>query len=179
MSRIGRKPVPLPDSVTFSEVGGNIIVKGPKGQLTQQTAGGITFTVDDGVVRLERENDTPKYRANHGLMRALLGNMVHGVSQGFERKLEIIGVGYKAEVKGNALVLTLGFSHEIKYPFPDGIKMTVDKGTEISVLGIDKEKVGQVASELRGFRPPDSYKGKGVRYQGEYVRLKAGKSATA
>lgn len=181
MSRIGRKPVPLPKGVTFSVDGGNILVKGPKGEMTKKIAPGITFSVDNDVVQVNRNSDARQQRAYHGLMRALLANMVHGVSKGFERKLEIIGIGYKAEVKGSKLVMNLGYSHPIEYPFPDGIKIGVEKGkgnvnSVVVVSGVDKETVGQVAAELRGKRPPDSYKGKGVRYQGEYVRLKAGKS---
>jgi large subunit ribosomal protein L6 len=137
---------------------------------------GITMAEDGGVMKVSRSRDTPTLRARHGLMRALLANMVTGVSQGFEKKLQIIGVGYKADVKGKSLVMNLGFSHPINYPIPDGIQIAVDKGTEISVKGINKEQVGQVSAEIRGFRPPDSYKGKGVRYFGERVRLKAGKS---
>lgn len=181
MSRIGRKPVPLPKGVSFSVQGESIEVKGPKGQMTKKIAPGITFSVENDVVQVAREGDARQQRAYHGLMRALLANMVHGVSKGFERKLEIIGIGYKAEVKGNQLVMNLGYSHPIEFPFPDGIKIDVEKGkgnvnSVVVVTGIDKEQVGQVAAVLRGKRPPDSYKGKGVRYQGEYVRLKAGKS---
>ena len=177
MSRIGRQPVALPSGVTVTSAEGVLAVKGPKGSLSRKIAGGITFDNADGVVNVKRDGDSKTFRANHGLMRALLANMVHGVSQGFEKQLEIIGVGYKAEVKGSKIVLNLGFSHTIEYPFPDGITMSVDKNTAITVKGIDKEVVGQTAAELRGFRPPDSYKGKGVRYKGEVVRLKAGKSA--
>lgn len=181
MSRIGRKPVPLPKGVTFGVDSGNISVKGPKGEMTKKIAPGITFSVDNNVVQVGRASDARQQRAYHGLMRALLANMVTGVSKGFERKLEIIGIGYKAEVKGKKLVMNLGYSHPIEYPFPDGIKIGVEKGkgnvnSLVTVSGVDKEVVGQVAAELRGKRPPDSYKGKGVRYQGEYVRLKAGKS---
>lgn len=176
MSRIGNQPVPLPKGVDFTDGGDTIHVKGPKGELTVRVAGGITFAMADRVVRVARAGDSPKYRANHGLMRALLANMVHGVSTGFEKQLEIIGVGYKVEARGNGLLLNLGFSHPINYPFPDGIKVAVTGTNKMTVQGIDKEKVGQVAAELRGFRPPDSYKGKGVRYAGEHIRLKAGKS---
>jgi large subunit ribosomal protein L6 len=177
MSRIGRKPVSLPSGVTVTAGDGVLAVKGPKGSLSRKIATGIAFDNVDGVVNVKRENDHSAVRANHGLMRALLNNMVVGVSQGFEKKLQIIGVGYKAEVKGSKLVLNLGFSHPVVYPFPQGITIAVEKNTEISVKGIDKEAVGQTAAELRSFRPPDSYKGKGVRYVGEHVRLKAGKSA--
>ena len=177
MSRIGNKPVAVPSGVTVSESGGVLTVKGPKGQLTQNIVDGISFDIGDGTVKVNRADDRRQYRANHGLMRALLNNMVTGVSAGFERKLEIIGVGYKAAVQGNKAVFNLGYSHPVDFPFPDGVSISVDKNTLVTVSGIDKEKVGQAAAEIRGFRPPDSYKGKGVRYQGEYVRLKAGKTA--
>jgi large subunit ribosomal protein L6 len=177
MSRIGNKPVAVPSGVTVSESGGVLTVKGPKGQLTQHIVDGISFDIGDGTVKVNRADDRRQYRANHGLMRALLNNMVTGVSAGFERKLEIIGVGYKAAVQGNKAVFNLGYSHPVDFPFPDGVSISVDKNTLVTVSGIDKEKVGQAAAEIRGFRPPDSYKGKGVRYQGEYVRLKAGKTA--
>ena len=177
MSRIGNKPVAIPSGVTVTAANGEISVKGPKGKLDQHIVDGISFDIGDGRVVVNRADDRKAYRANHGLMRALLNNMVTGVTAGFERKLEINGVGYKASVQGNKAVFNLGYSHPIEFPFPEGITIAVDKNTSVTVSGIDKEKVGQAASEIRGFRPPDSYKGKGVRYEGEYVRLKAGKSA--
>lgn len=177
MSRIGKKPVSLPKGVTVVASDGLVRVKGPKGELARGVAHGITFAQEGEQMQVQRANDEPAVRANHGLMRALLANMVQGVSQGFSRQLEIQGVGYKAERKGQTLVLNLGFSHQVIYPFPDGITVDVEQNTKLSVKGIDKELVGQVASELRGLRPPDSYKGKGIRYQGERVRLKAGKAA--
>ena len=176
MSRIGNKIVVLPKAVEVSVADGKVVVKGPKGTLDAKLAQGVSFDVSDGEVRVRREGDTPRLRANHGLMRALTANMVRGVSVGFEKKLEIVGVGYKAETKGKEIVLNLGYSHPIRYPFPQGITISCESPTKITVTGIDKEQVGQVASELRGFRSPDSYKGKGVRYEGERVRLKAGKS---
>ncbi len=176
MSRIGRKPIPLPKGVTVDWSSGQLTVTGPKGSLTREIADGIGFEQGDGVVIVQRADDSKRQRSFHGLMRALLANMVTGVSRGFTRELEIIGVGYKAEVKGSQLIMNLGYSHPIKYPCPDGIQITVTKNTKVQVSGIDKEVVGQVAAELRGKRPPDSYKGKGVRYLGEQVRLKAGKS---
>ena len=177
MSRIGNKPVAVPSGVTVTSADGQLTVKGPKGQLTQRIAEGISFSVEGDVATVSRANDSKPYRANHGLMRALLNNMVTGVTKGFERKLEINGVGYKASTQGNKAVFNLGYSHPIEFPFPEGVTISVDKNTSVTVSGIDKEKVGQAAAEIRGFRPPDSYKGKGVRYEGEYVRLKAGKSA--
>jgi large subunit ribosomal protein L6 len=177
MSRIGNKIIVVPSGVTVSVNGDLLVVKGPKGQLQQKIAMGISFDIQSEVVKVNRENDSKPFRANHGLMRALLNNMVTGVTQGFERKLEINGVGYKASTQGNKAVFNLGFSHTIELPFPEGVTIAVDKNTLVTVSGIDKEKVGQCASEIRGYRPPDAYKGKGVRYQGEYVRLKTGKSA--
>jgi len=177
MSRIGNKPVAVPSGVTIATAEGQLVVKGPKGQLTQKIADGISVDVDGDVARVSRSNDSKPFRANHGLMRALLNNMVTGVTQGFERKLEINGVGYKASTQGNKAVFNLGYSHPIEFPFPEGVTISVEKNTSVTVTGTDKEKVGQAAAEIRGFRPPDSYKGKGVRYAGEYVRLKAGKSA--
>ena len=176
MSRIGNKPVDLPKAVEFSVRGGRFYVKGPKGALENKVADGISFDVGEGVIKVERSSDSPRIRANHGLVRALLANMVRGVTSGFEKKLEIIGVGYKAEARGKEVVLNLGYSHPIHYPFPDGIQISVEGNTKLTVVGIDKEKVGQVAAELRRMRAPDSYKGKGVRYVGEHIRLKAGKS---
>lgn len=176
MSRIGSQPVALPKGVTFALVDGQMHVKGPKGTLSRKIVDGISFVQEGDAVVLARVNDTPTIKARHGLMRSLLNNMVIGVSQGFVKQLEIIGVGYKAEQLGNKLVLNLGYSHVIEYPFPEGISVSVEKNTKLAVSGIDKEKVGQTAAVLRGFRPPDSYKGKGVRYQGEHVRIKAGKS---
>ncbi len=177
MSRVGVKPVAVPKGVDVQITGGEIRVKGPKGQLTQHIVDGISFDVQDDAVVVTRTSDVKQIRANHGLMRALLNNMVVGVSEGFTRNLEIIGVGYKAQIQGNKALFSLGFSHQIEFPFPEGVKVSVDKNTKISVTGISKEAVGQAASEIRGFRPPDAYKGKGVRYEGEYVRLKAGKTA--
>jgi len=176
MSRIGKKPVTLPSGVTVTVGATELKVKGPKGEVSRKLARGITFDQVDNVITVLRSSEDPKIRANHGLMRSLLFNMVTGVSKGFTKGLDIQGVGYKAEVKGKTLVMNLGYSHPIKYPFPDGITITVEKGTNVIVSGADKETVGQVAAELRGKRPPDSYKGKGVRYAGEHVRLKAGKS---
>ncbi len=176
MSRIGKLPVALPKGVDVKVADGSLRVKGPKGALTRSIVSGISFDVSDGSVEVARSGDTKQERANHGLMRALLANMVTGVSAGFERKLEIHGVGYKAEAKGKKVVFNLGFSHPIEYAFPDGVTVEVEKGGKLKIKGIDKEQVGQAAAVIRGFRPPDSYKGKGIRYAEERVRLKAGKS---
>jgi len=177
MSRIGNKPIVIPAGVTVQVADGRVAVKGPKGSLYAPVVAEVSVRVDGGQLLVARDNDTPTGRARHGLMRALTANMVEGVSRGFERKLEISGVGYKAEVKGSSVVLALGYSHPVVYPFPDGITIAVDAATKLTVKGINKERVGQVAAELRSLRSPDSYKGKGVRYAGETVRLKPGKSA--
>lgn len=177
MSRIGKKPVALPAGVTVRAQDGVLQVKGPKGELSRALAVGTSVTLEPGAAVVQRADESNQIRANHGLMRALLANMVTGVSAGFVRNLEITGVGYKAEVKGKSLVLNLGYSHQVVYPFPNGITIEVEANTKVRVKGADKELVGQVASELRGLRSPDSYKGKGVRYAGERIRIKAGKSA--
>jgi large subunit ribosomal protein L6 len=179
MSRIGRKPIPLPKGVTIEATDEGVRVKGPKGEIRRPMADGISLETADGEIEIRRADDSIQQRASHGLMRALVSNMVSGVTTGFERRLEIHGVGYKAETKGNSLVMSLGFSHPITYAFPEGIKIAVEatQPAQIVVTGIDKERVGQTASEIRGFRPPDHYKGKGVRHKGEYVRIKAGKTA--
>lgn len=177
MSRIGKLPIPVPAGVNITVANGVLKVKGPKGELAQTLASGVAVEQEAGVARVTRVDDSRQVRANHGLTRALLNNMVKGVTTGFERKLDIQGVGFKSEVKGNTLVLSLGFSHQIEFPFPAGITITVDKGTKLSVKGSDRQVVGETAAKLKAFRPPDSYKGKGVRYEGEHVRLKAGKTA--
>ena len=176
MSRIGKLPITVPNGVTVT-LGDTITVKGPKGQLERSVVAGVTVHHADGVVTVERETDHRVHRANHGLMRALLNNMVVGVTKGFEKKLEIIGVGYKAENKGSNVLFNLGYSHPIEYTPPKGVSVAVEKNNKITVSGIDKEAVGQTAAVIRGFRPPDSYKGKGVRYADEVIRLKAGKAA--
>lgn len=177
MSRVGKNPVSIPSGVTVTVADGSVKVKGPKGELSQALVHGITAAVEDGSVVLSRPDESKQSRASHGLVRALVNNMVTGVSQGFEKKLEVIGVGYRADVKGSQLVMNLGYSHPINYDIPKGVAVAVDKQNVITIQGIDKQQVGQVAAEVRAFRSPDSYKGKGVRYQGEYIRLKTGKSA--
>jgi large subunit ribosomal protein L6 len=177
MSRIGKLPISVPAGVTVSVGDGAIKVKGPKGELTQSLVEGVDLNITSGQVNVARRDDSRQSRANHGLVRALVNNMVTGVTKGFERKLEIQGVGFKSEVKGKTLVLSLGFSHQIEYPFPNGITIEVEKGTKVTVKGSDKQLVGETASKLRSLRSPDSYKGKGVRFEGEYIKLKAGKTA--
>lgn len=177
MSRIGKNPIAVPDGVKADINGAVVHVRGPKGELKLECIPGITVAQVEKNLVVARASDSATDRANHGLVRANLANLVRGVSQGFERKLEIQGVGYKAEVTGDELVLTIGFSHLIHYKIPKGIKIVVEKQVRIAVQGVDKQQVGQVAADLRAFRPPDSYKGKGLRYEGESVRIKAGKSA--
>ena len=176
MSRIGNQPIELPKGVTVT-LGDVIVVKGPKGELKQAAIEGVSGAIEGETLTFTRASDHRTHRANHGLARALVANMVTGVTNGFERKLEIIGVGYKAETKGKNVVFNLGYSHVIDFVPPDGVTVAVDKNTKITVSGIDKAAVGQVAADIRSFRPPDSYKGKGVRYAGEVIRLKAGKAA--
>lgn len=176
MSRIGKKPVPVPGNVTVTVDGSNVKVKGPKGELAWQFRPEIGFEQADGQISVTRPSDSKEHRALHGLSRALLANMVEGVTNGYRKTLEIVGVGYRAEKKGNDLVLTVGYSHQVTYPQPDGITLSTTAPTVVVVEGIDKAKVGQVAAEIRSVRPPEPYKGKGIRYQGEQVRRKAGKT---
>ena len=178
MSRIGKLPITIPEGVTVEAIDGVIHVRGPKGSLEQRLVQGVKLEQEENKLQFTRVSNAYKTRAYHGLMRALVANMVHGVAKGFERKLEIVGVGYKAEVKGADLVMALGYSHPIVYPIPEGISIEMEKANIMVIRGIDKLMVGQSAAEIRAFRPPDSYKGKGIRYKGETIRLKAGKSAT-
>jgi large subunit ribosomal protein L6 len=176
MSRIGKKPVPLPKGVTASIEGKTVKVKGPKGELKTVLVEEIDATLDPehGIVLTPRKDMEAADRM-WGMSRTQVNNLVHGVTHGFEQKLEIQGVGYRAAVQGKTLNLQLGFSHEVNYPIPAGIAIAAEKPTMLTVSGIDKQLVGQVAAEIRGYRPPEPYKGKGVRYAGEYVRRKEGK----
>jgi large subunit ribosomal protein L6 len=176
MSRIGRKPVVVPKGVTLTLSGSSLSVKGPKGELSRIFHPEMTLEVKGEELLVTRPSDEPKHRALHGLTRSLVQNMVDGVSKGFIKTLEIQGVGYKAEPKPFGLQLALGFSHPVQYKAPAGIKFTVDNNTIVKIEGADKEMVGQVAAEIRSLRKPEPYKGKGVRYQGEQVRRKAGKT---
>jgi large subunit ribosomal protein L6 len=178
MSRVGRKPIPVPGDVTVTISEGTVKVKGPKGELERAFRREIEVRQEDGQLLVSRPSDSKEHRALHGLTRALLANMVEGVTNGYRRTLEIIGVGYRAEKKGSTLVLTVGYSHQVQYPEPDGISLTTTSPTVVVVEGIDKEKVGQVAAEIRSVRKPEPYKGKGIRYQGEQVRRKAGKAGS-
>ncbi len=177
MSRIGRLPVPIPPGVEVQVDGSRVTVRGPKGELTQEFHPDMRITVEDGRVRVERPNDERRIRALHGLTRALINNMVIGVSQGYRKTLEIHGTGYRAELKGKTLVMSLGFSHPVVVEPPEGITFIVNpKANTVTVEGIDKQKVGQVAAEIRAWRPVEPYLGKGIRYAGEIVRRKAGKA---
>jgi large subunit ribosomal protein L6 len=176
MSRIGKMPVDMPSGVDVKVDGSQVTVKGSKGELSRQFNDRVSFSVEDGVITVVREDDTRESRALHGLSRALLANMVHGVSEGFTKVLEIQGVGYRASLKGSDIELLVGFSHPVDVKAPKGITFEVPEPTRIVVSGIDKEQVGQVAADIRKVRPPEPYKGKGIRYAGEYVRRKAGKA---
>ena len=177
MSRIGNKPIPVPDKVNITIDGKDVVVKGPKGELNHTIHPVISIKEEDGTLLVERPTNQREHRALHGLTRALVANMVTGVSDGFRKTLKIEGVGYTSEMRGNDLVLRLGYSHEIVMNPPEGISFTVeDRGTTIHVDGIDKQVVGQVAANIREVRPPEPYKGKGVRYSDERIRRKAGKA---
>jgi large subunit ribosomal protein L6 len=179
MSRIGNSPISLPSGVDV-KVGEDVVeVKGPKGSLTQTINPTITVSVDDGVVTVERDNDERENRALHGLTRALLNNMVIGVTDGYSKELTAVGVGYRAALKGRTLELQVGFSHPVVMEAPDGVTFEVPEPTKIIVSGMDKQKVGQVAADVRAVRPPEPYKGKGIRYSDEYVRRKAGKAGVS
>jgi large subunit ribosomal protein L6 len=177
MSRIGRKPVAVPEAVTVEIAPGNIAVKGPKGELTQTLSREMSVAEEDGVITVARPTDRGEHRALHGLTRSLIANMVEGVTDGFEKRLEIEGVGYRAQLKGKNLELALGYSHPVAIDAPEGIEFEVPQPTEVVVRGIDKQLVGQVAADIRKRRPPEPYKGKGVRYKGEQVLRKVGKRA--
>jgi large subunit ribosomal protein L6 len=177
MSRIGRAPIPVPEGVDVSVDGSRVAVKGPKGQLEQEFRPEMAILLEDAVLRVERPSDERLHRSLHGLTRTLLANMVVGVTQGYEKRLEIVGVGYRAAMKENDLELALGFSHPVIVRPPEGIEFEVPQPTRITVRGIDKQLVGEVAAGIRKLRKPEPYKGKGIRYEGEYVRKKAGKAA--
>ena len=174
MSRIGNKPIPLPSGVKIAVAADKIDVQGPKGKMTVAVPRGVSFEQKDGVLNVKRNAE--EYRAVHGLARALVANAVHGVTAGFKKDMDIVGVGYRAELKGKIVNFALGKSHPIEFPVPEGIQITVDKQTHIVVSGADKGKVGQVAADLRALRPPDPYKQKGVRITGERLKKKAGKA---
>ena len=177
MSRIGRKPIPLPAGVKVQLSAGAVDVQGPKGKLKIRVPSGITFEQKDGVLNALRQSE--EHRALHGLARALVANAVRGVTEGFKKELDIVGVGYRAESKGKNIVFALGFSHPVEFPVPEGIQIAVEKQTHLVVSGADRAQVGQVAANIRGLRPPDPYKQKGIRLVGERLKKKAGKAGAA
>lgn len=177
MSRIGKKPISLPAGVTVSVEDGNIVhVKGPKGELFEKINSDMKVNVEDGVVTVERPSDEKEHRALHGLSRTLIANMVEGVSNGFSRGLDIVGVGYRAQMQGKKLVLNMGYSHPVEMEAPEGIEFEVPSANKIIVKGISKQAVGEMAAKVRSVRKPEPYKGKGIRYENEYVRRKVGKA---
>ena len=179
MSRIGKKPIPIPQGVKVLVEGEIVRAEGPKGKLSQPVPRGLNARVDDGRVVVTREGDQRTVRALHGLTRALLANMVNGVKDGFERKLDIVGIGYRAQAQGRNIQLSLGYSHPVIFPLPEGITVEIDKQTAITLRGADKALLGQTAARLRALRKPDPYKGKGIKYADEVIRRKVGKKAGA
>ncbi len=176
MSRIGKRAIPLPDKVTVTIEGQTVAVKGPKGELSRVLPSGVFVEQEEKTLKVNRVNDSRTARERHGLCRTLVSNMVEGVSQGYTRRLEIQGVGYRAAVQGQKLVLSMGYSHPVEMDPPQGIQFAVENNTNVIVTGIDKELVGNTAARIRAVRPPEPYKGKGIRYAGEQVRRKAGKT---
>jgi len=179
MSRIGKKPVIIPEGVKVEIKDGSLLVEGPKGKLSQELSPRVSAEIKDKQIYFKRVSDIKSDKALHGLYRALTANMIKGVTEGYLKELEIIGVGFKAQVQGNILNMQLGFSHPVNFPIPEGIKIETPKPTQIVVRGIDKEKVGEVAKEIRSVFPPEPYKGKGIRFAGEYIKKKLGKAAQA
>src|SRR5581483_3967102 len=175
MSRIGNKPVTIPSGVTANVEGQTVKMKGPKGALQIVLHDDVAVKLESGAIKVDPRHETKRARSQWGTARTMVANLVTGVTKGFERKLEITGVGYRAAVQGKNLQIALGYSHDVIYPIPEGIAIAAPKPTEITITGIDKQKVGQVAAEIRGFRPPEPYKGKGVKYAGEYIFRKEGK----
>ena len=179
MSRIGRLPIELASGVKVNISGDRVEVQGPKGTLAHSLPRGITAQIEERQMRIQRKNDSKRQRALHGLARALLANAVRGVTTGFTRNLEIHGVGYRAELAGKKLKFSLGYSHPIEFPLPEGISVTVERNTRLSISGCDRQQVGQIAADIRALRPPDVYKLKGIRYENETLRKKAGKTGAA
>ncbi len=176
MSRVGRKPIEIPKGVKIQIADGQFVAEGPKGQVKQALIDGFPVKVENGIVSVERAGETGPDRAKHGLMRALLANAVKGVAEGFSQGLEIIGVGYKAEVRGSEVHFALGYSHPVVFPIPPGIKIEIDKANRMTVSGADRQLLGQVCAEIRRLRPPDPYKGKGIKFSDEVIRRKVGKA---
>jgi large subunit ribosomal protein L6 len=179
MSRIGKLPIPIPQGVKIQVDGSTVRAEGPKGKLMQPVPSGLTPRVADGTIVIERASDERHVRALHGLARALVANMVHGVKDGFERRLDIVGIGYRAQMQGKNIQLALGYSHPIIFPLPDGVTAEIDKQVAITLRGADKAVLGQTAAKLRALRKPDPYKGKGIKYANEVIRRKVGKKAGA
>jgi len=179
MSRIGNKPIPVPQGVKVIVDGNTVRAEGPKGKLSQSVPESLSVKLESDVLTVARSSDHRNVRALHGLTRALLANMVHGVKEGFERKLDIVGIGYRAQLQGKNLQLALGYSHPVIFPLPEGVQAEVDKQVSITLRGADKALLGQLAANLRGLREPDPYKGKGIKYAGEHIRRKVGKKAGA
>ena len=176
MSRIGKAIITIPAGVTVTEKEGVVTVKGPKGELSQELTAGISLEQNDGQLTVSRPSDTKQHRALHGLYRALINNMILGTTEGFTKKLELVGVGYRAQMQGKKLVLNLGFSHPVEFDHIDGIEFEIVSPTKLTIRGIDKELVGDVAADIRAWRKPEPYKGKGVKYEGEVIRRKVGKT---
>ena len=179
MSRVGKVPIAIPSGVEVQIKGAHITVKGPKGELSRDLIPDMKLNLSDGVLTVDRPSDQSRHRAAHGLTRTLIANMVTGVSEGYAKTLELQGVGYRAQMQGKSLVLAVGYSHTVEVPPPPGIEFEVEGTTRVTVRGINKEDVGQAAADVRKVRPPEPYKGKGIRYVGEYVRRKAGKAGRA
>jgi large subunit ribosomal protein L6 len=179
MSRIGRKPIPVPDGVKITVNDGVVRAEGPKGKLSQSIPSGVSVSMESNVLTVARDSDHRNVRALHGLTRSLIANMVNGVKDGFERKLEIVGIGYRCQLQGKALQLALGYSHPVIFPLPDGIQAEVERQVSITLRGADKALLGQTAAKLRALRKPDPYKGKGIKYADEHIRRKVGKKAGA
>ena len=176
MSRIGKLPIKVPDKVNITVSSTNVIVKGPKGELSKDLPGSIKIIQNDKTIQVVQKEDANKSDQLYGTFRSLINNMIIGVTQGFQKKLELQGVGYRSQIDGKTLVLNVGYSHQVKILSPEGIKLSVEGNTNVMVSGLDKELVGQIAANIRLVRPPEPYKGKGIRYQGEYVRKKVGKA---
>jgi len=179
MSRIGKKPIPIPDGVKVQIGDGLVRAEGPKGKLSQPVPPGMTAVVEDKILLIKRGDDTNRSRAIHGLTRSLVANMVTGVKDGFERKLDIVGIGYRAQLQGKAITLALGYSHPVIFPLPDGITAEIEKQVAVTLKGADKALLGETAAKLRALRKPDPYKGKGIKYSDEVIRRKVGKKAGA
>ena|SRR5690625_330884 len=177
MSRIGLKTIEIPEGVEVKQDNNTVTVKGPKGELSRTLSSEMKVNIEENAITVERPSDNKEHRSLHGTTRSLINNMVEGVSKGFEKSLEIIGVGYRAQKQGNKVVINAGYSHPVEIEAIEGIEIDVPKNTQLTVKGIDKELVGAVASKIRAIRPPEPYKGKGIRYAGEYVRQKEGKTA--